>query len=256
MSDASRETAQQFSRQARAYAESPSHALGSDLQIVADFAQATPDDLCLDIATGPGHTAFRIAERAGFVVGGDIAQGMLAAAKDLAVQHAVSNVAFVLCDVHCLPFAADCFDLVTCRIAPHHFQALPAALADVRRILKSGGRFVLEDSLAPDEPAAAVFLEALETRRDATHVHTLSRDEWTAALEDAGLATARETVFAKTHDFDLWIRRTGLPDGAVREIEADILASPAAVRDRLFDIEGDRVTTLRDRKLIVRAEKS
>lgn len=256
MGDAIRDTARQFSRQAKAYAESPSHALGSDLQIVADFAQATPQDVCLDIATGPGHTAFRIAERAGFVVGGDIAFGMLEAAQDLARQRAAANVAFLLCNVHRLPFASERFDLVTCRIAAHHFEALPEALSDIHRILKPAGRFVLEDSLAPDEPAAAAFLEALEKRRDATHVHTLSRREWMAAMADAGLTVARETVFAKIHDFELWIRRTGLLDADVREIETDILAGPVTVRNQLFDIEGDRVTTLHDRKLIIRAEKS
>ncbi len=70
-------TAAHFSRQAAAYAASPSHAHGADLDIVAGFAAPWPDDLCLDIACGPGHTALRMAERARLVIACDLAPGMI-----------------------------------------------------------------------------------------------------------------------------------------------------------------------------------
>jgi hypothetical protein len=57
MSDHKRDTAAHFSRQAEAYAASPSHARGADLDIVAEFAAPGADDICLDVACGPGHTA-------------------------------------------------------------------------------------------------------------------------------------------------------------------------------------------------------
>ncbi len=69
------------------------------------------------------------------------------------------------------------FDLVTCRIAPHRFADVPAFLAKVTRVLAPGGRFVLEDSQAPNDPEIAAFLEDLERRRDPTHVHSLSEVE-------------------------------------------------------------------------------
>ena len=61
------------------------------------------------------------------------------------------------------------------------------------QVLRPGGRLVVEDSLAPDEPALAAFLEELEKRRDSTHVHSLSRTEWVAACAAAGLRIVRET---------------------------------------------------------------
>ena len=67
MSEHDRDTAKQFSRQAEAYAASPTHARGEDLDMVLDLAAPGPADLCLDLATGPGHTAFRVAARAGQV---------------------------------------------------------------------------------------------------------------------------------------------------------------------------------------------
>ena len=249
------DTAAQFSRQAEAYANSPSHAHGADLAVVAEFAAATARDLCLDVATGPGHTAFRLAADAGFAIGADLAPGMVATAQRLTRERGLANTAFLLADVHRLPFAKGCFDLVTCRIAPHHFADVGAAILEVARVLKPGGRFVVEDSLGPDDPEEAKFLEWLEKRRDPTHVHSLTRGEWLAVMEAAGLAVTRETLHGKHHDFELWVRRTGLDEAAIAEISKDILAAPEALRRRLFDIEGARVTVLHDRKLILRADK-
>ncbi len=73
MSDPKSDTAAHFSRRAEAYAASPSHARGADLEIVAGFANPGPTDRCLDIACGPGHTALRMARDAGLVIATDIA---------------------------------------------------------------------------------------------------------------------------------------------------------------------------------------
>jgi SAM-dependent methyltransferase len=248
------DTAEHFSRHARNYAASPSHAAGADLDIVEAFAAPEASDRCLDVATGPGHTALRMARTAGFVVGTDIALGMIKAARNLAAERGLANAIFHSADVAALPFADASFDLVTCRIAPHHFADLGAALHEIARVLKQDGRFVMEDSLAPDDPGAAAYLERLEKARDSTHVHTLSRTEWAAAFDAAGLAVTREDVFRKTHDFRAWLSRVGLGPDAIRRIEQDVLDTPEAVRRLLFATEGSVVTHLLDTKLIVRLE--
>jgi SAM-dependent methyltransferase len=254
MSDQTRAAAAQFSRQAAAYAASPSHAGGDDLDLVLAFAAPGPSETGLDLATGPGHTAARLARSAGFVIGLDVAPGMIAVARDRAAQMGLMNLAYLLGDVHALPFAAGTLDLVTCRIAPHHFHDVGAFVREAARLLRPGGRLVVEDSLAPDDPAVAVFLEDLEKRRDPTHVHSLSRAEWGEACAVAGLRIVRETVYRKRHPFDLWIRRTGLSDDEIADIGADILAAPAAIRAALFEIEDRKVAALIDHKLIFRAE--
>lgn len=255
MNDTKRETAAHFSRQAEAYAASPSHARGADLDIVAEFAAPGPDDICLDIACGPGHTALRMAETARRVIATDLAPGMIETARRMAAERGLANVLVQFAEAAALPFADASFDLVTCRIAPHHFPDVPGFVAEAARVLKAGGRFVLEDSLAPDDPETAAFLEDLEKRRDRTHVHSLSEREWRAAIAGAGLRIVRETVYAKVHDFGSWIRRTGLSEPEIAAIEAHVLAAPPAVRDALFDIAGGAVRHLRDRKLILRAER-
>jgi ubiquinone/menaquinone biosynthesis C-methylase UbiE len=256
MSGSKTTAAEQFSRQAAVYAESASHAHGDDLDLVADLAAPGPADLCLDLATGPGHTAARIAESAAFTTGLDIAPGMVEVARERAASMGRTDLAYLLGDVQALPFDSGTFDLVTCRIAPHHFHDVPGFVREAARVLKPDGRLVVEDSLAPEDPARAVFLEALEKRRDPTHVHSLSREEWQAACAGAGLRIARETVYRKRHDFDLWIARTGLDAAQIAAIAKDILAAPALIRDALFEIEDGRVRILKDRKLIFRAERA
>ena len=253
MTDQRAETAAHFSRQAQAYADSPTHARGADLDIVADFAAPGPEDVCLDVATGTGHTALRMAERAALVIAADIAPGMLATTRDGARQRGLDNVRVMLADATALPVPSGRVDLVTCRIAPHHFPDVPGFVAEVARVLKATGRFVLEDSLAPEEPRAAAFLEDLETRRDPTHVHSVSRAEWHDAITRAGLRVVRETVHAKVHDFDAWVRRTGRSEAEVADLVRYVLSAPRPVRETLFDIDGGRVVHLHDRKLILRA---
>ena len=195
-----------------------------------------------------------MARSAAFVVGTDIAHGMIAAARGLAAERGALNATFHPADVAALPFADGCFDLVTCRIAPHHFRDLAAALAEIARVTGPMGRFVMEDSLAPDDPASAAFLEDLEKTRDPTHVHTLSRTEWQAAFDAARLSVVQEQVYRKTHDFTAWLDRVGLGPTEIARLQDAVLTAPAPVRDTLFAVEDGRVTKLFDAKLIVRLQ--
>ena len=250
-----KDTAAHFSRQAEAYAASPGHAHGQDLDIVAAFAQPGLRDLCLDIATGPGHTAFRIAGKAMTVVAVDIADGMLETARRIAAERGITNIVFERANAAHLPFNDGRFDLVTCRIAPHHFTDIPAFLAEVARVLKPGGRFVLEDSLAPDDAEKAAFLHDLEVRRDPTHIRSLRRKEWIAAISQTGLKVTRDMIFQKQHPFMDWLARTGIEGEDAQTLIAELRDAPEALRRSCLVENAGGIETMIDNKIILRAEK-
>lgn len=244
-----------FSRQARAYALSPTHSADADLDIVAGLAAARTDDICLDVATGAGHTALRLARGALFVIGVDIAPGMLAEARRLARDRGLGNTAFLIGDALALPFPAGCFDVVTCRIAAHHFHDAGGFAREAARVLRAGGRLVIEDTMAPDDSEAARFIHSIERERDPTHVRSLTRGEWTASLGEAGLSVTHEETFPKALELGPWLERAAMSSQAALALEERILAAPPALRGRFFDVESGRVTRFNDSKLILRAAK-
>ena len=134
---------QQFGANAAAYVSSPTHAQGASLARLVELADPQPAWRVLDVATAAGHTALAFAPRVSAVIGLDLTPEMLPLAARLAAERGAANVAFAVGDVDDLPFGG-AFDLVTCRIAPHHFADIGRFLAEAARALRPGGRLVVE----------------------------------------------------------------------------------------------------------------
>jgi SAM-dependent methyltransferase len=212
-----------WSARAAAYRESPTHASDADLDIVVEMCNPHEAVKILDVATGGGHVARRLREQGAEVVTADPAPGMQAD---------------VVCPAEDLPFAAGSFDVVVTRIAPHHFSDIGAAVGEMARV--SNRVVVVEDTQYTSEE-----VEAAEKLRDPTHVRNYSEDEWRELLESGGLEIERVEKFAKTHDLEAWLARTGCTgDDAAR------------VRELLAPHTSDDGTAWHDTKLIVKARKS
>lgn len=251
-----KDVAEQFGRMASAYAASEGHARGADLDIVLALSRPRPDFAVLDVATGAGHTACALASHVQSVVAVDLAAAMIERTLELAGRRRLQNVTARVMDAENLDFADFSFDLVTCRIAAHHFLDIEAALAEMARVLKPGGALVLEDSMAPDSPALDYFINALEKARDRTHVRSYSLCRWLQLVEGAGLAVVHKEVFRKRHIIQDWLDHAGADDDSRRAVEAMFLSAGKQAAD-CFQIEFDRHRPLAytDDKLILRAEK-
>ncbi|KAA9327532.1 methyltransferase domain-containing protein [Hymenobacter busanensis] len=101
-----------------------------------------PTDLVLDVAAGTGEPGLSIASLAkdGKVVITDLAEDMLAVARDKATAQGIRNYETVACDVCELPFPDDTFDAVSCRFGFMFFPDMLVAAQEMRRVLKPGGR--------------------------------------------------------------------------------------------------------------------
>jgi ubiquinone/menaquinone biosynthesis C-methylase UbiE len=91
------------------------------------------------------------------VIASDLTAEMLVEAAKLAKAKGFANMDTAPADAEALPFEDARFDLVTCRIAPHHFPDIPTFVAEVWRTLKPGGTFALVDNISPDAESTPGF---------------------------------------------------------------------------------------------------
>ena len=175
-----------FGARAALYTTSAAHTDPQVLARVVALAQLEPDWDALDIATGTGHTALALAPHVGSVIGTDLTPEMLAEAEQLRVRRGVTNVEFRVADVHALPFADGTFHLVTCRRAAHHFSKIAMALREMHRVLRPGGRLVIDDRSVPEDDFVDRTMNELDRLHDASHVRQYRPSEWQRLLADAG----------------------------------------------------------------------
>jgi ubiquinone/menaquinone biosynthesis C-methylase UbiE len=251
------EVSHQFDRMSHAYASSSVHAAGDDLAVLLDYVRPQPEMRVLDVATGAGHTAAAVAPSVAEVVAIDIAPAMLERTRELAAKRGLLNLRTALMDVEALGYPDESFDVVTCRIAPHHFLDIDRAIGEIARVLREGGAFVVEDSVVPEDAALDRFFNDIEKIRDATHVRSLTVPEWTSKLQNAGLTPIASTNCPKAHDIPDWIARAGLDEaGTARVYAALAAASDDAIRRFAIEFEGGRAVRYTDDKIVIRAEKT
>ena len=210
-----------WSERAEQYRTSDAHREGPDLDLIVEWAEGSRT--ALDVATGGGHVARRLRELGAEVVTLDPSPGMQAD---------------VLASAEHIPFEDGAFDVVVTRIAPHHFEDIRAAVAELERV--SNRLVVIEDTLYSNEAH-----EQAEKLRDPTHVRSYTEDEWRELLTEAGLEVEQVECFEKEHPLDDWLARTGC-EGEEAE----------RVRELLADRMNDDGTAWTDTKIVIRARKS
>ncbi len=186
-----------FGERAAQYTTSAAHTDPQVLARVVELASPQRDWLVLDVATGTGHTAFALAGRVRAVIGIDLTPQMLAESKRLGVARGISNVTLGLADVHELPFPSKTFHLITCRRAAHHFSRIGEALSEMRRVLRAGGRLVIDDRSVPEDDFVDACMNRLDRYHDESHVREYRPSEWQRLLEAHGFAVEAVEVYVK-----------------------------------------------------------
>lgn len=115
-----------------------------------EAAGAEPGKLALDVATGTGELALALARRGCRTLGLDYVEAMLKAAdgKNAALPEMTRPI-YVAGDALALPFADGAFDCLTTGFALRNVIGIPAALAEMTRVLKPGGRLACLELTPP-----------------------------------------------------------------------------------------------------------
>ena len=243
MSDLRDLVKEQFGAHAQNYVNSAGHSQSDSLDRVVGLVNPQPAWRALDVATGGGHTALAFASYVRELVATDLTPAMLAAAEKFIRGKGVSNVTFREAEAAALPFADGEFDLVTCRIAPHHFPDCGQFAREMARVLKPGGVAAMIDNIVPGDPVAARHMNAFEKLRDPSHNWAYALAEWEAFFAAAHLEITHSEVFRKALDFEQWAARMSVDERAKIQLRVMLRHAPAPAREALApEFSGDLLT--------------
>lgn len=118
---------------------------------VVDLVKATNPDSVLDIATGTGDLIIQMAQtKASRLVGLDISEGMLAVGrKKISAADLDQGIEMIQADSEAMPFEDNSFDAITVAFGVRNFEHLEKGLAEILRVLKPGGLFVILETSVP-----------------------------------------------------------------------------------------------------------
>lgn len=206
-----------FTQQAAAFEDPRLNRLfTTDSEWLFDRLPLEDTDVLLDVAAGTGHVARRLAGKVRTVVAVDATRAMLEQGR----RQAPDNVLFVHGDAAALPFLHDSFDAIVTRFAVHHFEDPAVQLAEMRRVLKPGGRLAVADLIA--HPEAAETQNRLETLRDPSHTRMLALEELQALVRTEDVEV-RDVV----RPLEPWLVQTEPPEAVAEEIRAALRAEIA-----------------------------
>jgi ubiquinone/menaquinone biosynthesis C-methylase UbiE len=224
-------SAAQFDRQSDRYGKSHILADTGDVAAALQGLSVPAGGRALDVATGGGHTALFLAKAGWRVTAGDVSARMLENAARLA-REAGQEIETKLFPAEAMPFPDRTFDLVTARVAPHHFSSPEGFVAETARVLKPGGYFLLIDGSVPDnDPATEAWLHEVEKWRDPSHGRFLSRAVWESFVRRHGFTVERSELNPLKQPNLEWYFETAATTPESREkVLSAVRSVPPAVR--------------------------
>jgi ubiquinone/menaquinone biosynthesis C-methylase UbiE len=220
----------QFGAHAQDYVSSADHAQGLSLARLVELVSPRSEWIVLDVSTGGGHTAVAFSPQVLRVVATDLAPEMLAAAEKSMNDRGIWNVEFRTADAESLPFGDGEFDLVTNRVALHHYQDARKAISEMARVLKPGGALGLVDNVVPPDKQTAGYINGFEKLHDPSHHWCYPLIRLQAYLADAGLTVEHSETTKKERDLDTWADRSGCTELTKERLRALLREAPEGPR--------------------------
>jgi ubiquinone/menaquinone biosynthesis C-methylase UbiE len=187
LNDVQRAAQEQFGRQSERYGKGHILEKVDDVQAALAHVTLPKRARVLDVATGAGNTGLFLASLGHDVTLSDIAQPMLDKASATARERGLT-VKTRLHEAELFPYPDQSFDLVTCRVAAHHFSSPETFVHESARVLVKGGWFLLIDGSVEDEQSEAEeWVHEVEKLRDPSHHRFVTPRTWEGYCASAGL---------------------------------------------------------------------
>ena len=187
---------------------------------LADFAaglEFSAEDRVLDVSTGTAIFARAVAPHIEYAFGCDISYHMLEQAQAFGVPNLHVNVSAA----EYLPYPDSSFDAVISRYALHHWLEPGAVLAEMYRVCRAGGRIILTDIVAPEEPELAEPYNQIERLRDPSHTNAVSFTQLQTLIQAAGFEVAATDVNQGSEmDVEAWFNLANTPEDVRQQVLA------------------------------------
>jgi ubiquinone/menaquinone biosynthesis C-methylase UbiE len=227
-----------FGSNAERYLTSPVHSAGADLDFLARSVAALDEPRVLDLGCGAGHASFATAPFAREVIAFDLTTAMLEVTAAEAKERGLSNISTTQGSVEELPFNSRHFDFVVSRYSAHHWNAVPRALQEVKRVLKPGGQVCFIDLTGAPFPLLDTHLQSVELARDPSHVRSYTESEWLSFFQAASIEARIEQRWRLALEFSSWVSRIGTSAEGIAAIRSLWSSAPIEVRD-YFKLQDD-----------------
>jgi SAM-dependent methyltransferase len=231
-----RASQEQFARQSHHYGRGHILENTEDIERALGHIQLPARAQALDVATGGGHTGLFFASLGHDVTVSDLAEPMLKRTAETAQARGL-RLTTAQHSAESLPYPDASFDLVTCRIAPHHFSSPRDFVRESARVLRKDGHFLLIDGTVEDNQVEAEgWMHAVEKLRDPSHNRLLTPGEWRRLCTEAGLHVCHaEVARLKQPDLNWYFEAAGTtPENRSKVL--DLVAHAPESARRLFDL--------------------
>jgi ubiquinone/menaquinone biosynthesis C-methylase UbiE len=157
-------------------------------------------DIVLEVACGTGLVALKLAERVSKVSGIDISAPMIDEAKKKLMEKGSDNVEFFVEDAYSLHFENDLFDTVICNNAMQNMKYPQRALAEIRRVLKPGGRFISATIGFGETPKYKILFTIFKPFIQIPVFHKLDLEEIADMIRDSGFSIVNKEILKDHQD--------------------------------------------------------
>lgn len=159
----------------------------------------------LEVGCGPGALLAELSRQVRSVCGVDLAENMLAQAHASLDARRYLNVCLCAADAELLPFPADNFSLLVCRYCFANFPAPQNVVAEMRRVMRPGGRLAVVETVAPAHPPHRRRLNRLERLRSSAPTRMLALEDLVALFRQSGLHLLDCHVLCRRQPLDDWL---------------------------------------------------
>lgn len=232
----SQTASKRFDKIASSYAQSEVHSMSPSIKRLHEILPLKSGLTLCDIACGAGHLGLSFSEYTQRLVGVDPAPSMLHAFQNIANERGI-NIETVEAYAEAIPLPDNTFDLVTSRLAPHHFSDIQNAVKEMARITQPGGYIAVIDLEGHPDPYVDDFNHQIELLHDPTHCRSYIAQQWKVFFEEAGLVIDNLESGHKERPQGLplsrWCEIASSGEEAEKKIRQTLEAAPKSILEAL-----------------------